>query len=232
MVATILVDRPNIVRRAKVAELLDRFRLGNLSRQRNWLPGILINILRTPPTTAYIAIRDAPRGILFTANSPRFDPRIIEPLSSVAIGSGQAVEAELDRMSDWIFAGDVGNANMEAAALRDAIQGYIDDHGPRSVGGLYPVVRLDASGITRHGYSASIPFDGPTFSLSIGPDERWVQRNEDSGKSITLKHPWEIDFTEYTDDHMFDDLNEALRRFRGRPIESTGATSARNGSGQ
>jgi len=49
MLACIIRDRPNVIERAKVVALMERFRLGKLSYERSWLPQILIKILSTPP---------------------------------------------------------------------------------------------------------------------------------------------------------------------------------------
>ena len=72
--ASVVSDRVNVVERAKVVALMERFRQGTISMQRNWLPGVLVNVPRTPAEVQHVKILDAPFGLLHVMRSPEFRP--------------------------------------------------------------------------------------------------------------------------------------------------------------
>ncbi len=62
MVGAVIPDRPNVIERQKVVEIMERFRFGKLSAQRNWLPGILVDILKTPADVEKVLLKGVPLG--------------------------------------------------------------------------------------------------------------------------------------------------------------------------
>jgi hypothetical protein len=215
MVASVIRSRSNVVERARVIELLDRFRLGKLSHQRSWLPDVLVRILQTPPDCKVVTLAHAPAGLLYTLAAPRFAPRFFRPLSATAIGSGDGAVSQFDIEADWIFAGDVGNPFMETMAIQNSVARHVHESGLTSVGGLFPTLRLSADGMSAHGFSAEIPIGGDKIELRPLPSGRWEQRHHNSGTVIPLQYPWEFDPASVTADLMFDYLRDANKRFAG-----------------
>jgi len=216
LVAATIRDRPNVIERSKVVALMERFRLGQLSHQRSWLPGILVKILSTPADKKFIRLVDVPLGLLCVLRSPDFLPEYLRSLDFHAIGSGESAMAQIDKEADWIFAGDVGNPFVETMALRESVSNFVAENNIATVGGLYPSVRLDSAGVHLIGESAEIPFGGEKIELSVSNSGRWVQRHVNSGTEIPLLFPWEIDFASYRESQTFDYLKEAQERFRGK----------------
>jgi hypothetical protein len=212
MVGSVILDRPNVIDRSKVVEIMERFRLGKLSAQRNWMPNILVDIMKAE--TPYVILSDIPGNLLYYMQSPDFIPQHLAPLEFAAIGSGQDTIIEIDRNADWLFAGDVGNSFMEASALRQTVSSFIEKNSILSVGGMYPVIKIHSKGLELLGHSSQIPVGGPTFELKIESDGRWLQRNSAMGKEIRLLLPWEIDSQKQLKDERFDDLKDALNKFR------------------
>lgn len=215
MVGCVIRDRPNVIERAKVVALMERFRLGKLSYQRSWLPGILVKILSTPAEVQFVRLMDAPLGLLCILRSPDFAPEFLGPLEFGAIGSGEGVVTQGDVEADWIFAGDVGNPFVETMALRECITHFMADNNIPTVGGLYPCVRLDGKGVHLIGENVEIPIGGDKIELKPSQQGRWVQRHVNSGTEIPLKYPWEIDLAQYSENQTFDYLKEAEENFRG-----------------
>lgn len=215
MVASIIPGRPNTIERARVVALMERFRLRQLSHERHWLPGILVEILRTPAEVRHIGLADVPAGLMYVMRSPEFEAQMFEPLQCAAVGSGDLVVTELDREADWIFAGDVGNPYVEAMAVRQCVSGFIREQRIESVGGLFPLVRVDGSGVRRFGHRVEIPVGGEEIELRPDPDGRWTQIHVNSGTEQRILYPWEIDFTKYSESQTFDFLKEAEEKFRG-----------------
>lgn len=211
--ACIIRDRPNVIERAKVVAIMDRFRLGKLSYQRGWLPPILVKILSTPSNITHVRLLDAPLGIIALAKSPESRLEFLASLEFGAIGSGQEVVTQIDQEADWIFAGDVGNPFVETGALRECVSHFVEDHNIPSVGGLFPCIRLDARGVQLIGESVEIPVGGEKIELKPMNRGRWSQLHVNSGTEINLQYPWEIDFTSITENQMFDYLKDAKERF-------------------
>jgi len=219
MIGSVIPEKNNVIERVKVVEIMERFRLGKLSAQRNWLPGILIKILKMPVDKKYIVLSDVPANLLYYMQSPKFVPSFLAPLEYAAIGSGDKVIMDIDRNADWIFAGEVGNSFQESMALRETVSSFIEKNSIISVGGLYPAIKIYKDHIDYLCYSMQIPAGGSTFELSINKDRRWIQKNKLTGKEIKLLFPWEIDPNEYHHDERFDDLKDALSRTKIRTIK-------------
>ena len=222
IVAASLVDRPNVVERSRVVELMERFRLGQLSMQRNWMPEILVRIMMMPASAEHIVLTDLPRGILCALRCPDFVPQFVDPLRYVALGSGETITEEMARVSDWVFAGNVGNSFMEVGALQDAVLSFIDRAGISTIGGMVPVIRVDLEGVTLHGYRVTMPVGGRTIELTVTSQGGWVQRNAESGREIPLLPPWEIDLRTLLSHTAFNDLRDMFREFRGSNVDRDG----------
>jgi hypothetical protein len=215
MVASVIPGRPNRIERAKVVALLERFRLGKLSHQRSWLPDILVRILQTPTAYSSIALTDAPTGLLYVMEAPDFIPKFFGPLESAAIGSGEGALSQFELESDWIFAGDVGNAFVETMAVQTSVASYVHSTGLTSVGGLFPCIRVTAPGVSAQGFSAEIPIGGEKIELKPLATGRWEQHHHNSGTRIELRLPWEFDFRTVRKDRKFDYLRDADTSFAG-----------------
>lgn len=214
MAGSIVLDMVNTVERAKVVEIMERFRLGKLSAQRNWLPGILVDILRTAPDKKYVGLQGIPANLLYYMQPPNFIPYYLGPLEYTAIGSGKDVVVDINKNADWIFASEVGNSFVEAMALRETVNSFLEKHPLISVGGMFPAIKISGDGMEYLCYSSEIPVGGPKFSLSLGSNGRWIQQNNATGKEIRLLLPWEIDPKELQHDNRFDDLKDALQSLR------------------
>lgn len=211
MIASSLHDRHTIVAREDVAAIVRRITSGHSPFQRNWMPGILVKILQTPPTTQLVEIPGTTRGILYTMESPSFVPVPCRPLHFAAIGSGSGALTTVSRNHDMIVAGQPGNTSMESMFLAEAIQEFIRDNGITSVGGLYQIVKVRGRQVEFIGLQSQYPVGGTQIEL-IMRNERLIQRNATTGREMQLLYPWEIPFNE-THSRVFDDLEEAYRRF-------------------
>jgi len=214
MVASVLRDRPNIVERKAVAELVQHIGFEKSPIRRSWMPGILIEILRAPSQYQYVAIPGTSLGLLYVMRSPLFEIESYRSLQFCAIGSGECVYEEVSRYYDGIVAFDPGNSFVEATFFRETIQRFLDEKGIETVGGLYPTLKVTGKGIELIGQSATIPVGGPKIELVI-EENRWIQRNHETGKEIRLLYPWEIRRKDVKDDLVFEDLKEAYQKFRG-----------------
>jgi len=214
MVASVLKDRPNVVDREAVAELVRYISFGKSPVQRNWMPGILVEILKTPDKYRAIAIPGTSRGILYVMRSPSFEVEHYRSLQFAAIGSGESTIEEIVRYHDAILALEPGNALVEALQFCEAIRRFVEERKIRTVGGLYPTLKITGQGTELLGYSTEIPVGGTKIELTIEAGG-WIQRNLTTGKEIKLLLPWEIQDKDSRDDLVFEDLNEAYRQFRG-----------------
>ena len=116
--------------------------------------------------------------------SPEFEPQFFEPLQFAAVGSRDSVFTQLDSEFDWIFAGEAGNPYMEAMAVRDCVSGFIHDHQAESAGGLFPLLRVDGTGVQLFGHRVEIPVDGEIIELRADPDGCWSQIHVNSGTKL------------------------------------------------
>ena len=204
-----------MVERRRVVELMERFRLQTLSMERSWLPGILFQVMTTPPSMEVVPIQGAPAGLLYSLSSPDFLPVYYPPLSAVAIGSGQGASTQIDHQADWVFAGPVGDSGVEGAALRDAVRTFVLDEGTPGVGGLYPTVKVGSAGLEFLTYASEIPAGGTRIELAAPPPGVFEQRNHNTGKVIRLRLPWEVQARSPGARTTFNDLDEAEKVFRG-----------------
>lgn len=211
MVASIITGRPNVIEREKVVKIMNRLMKGESPVQRNWLPGVLVNILKTPANVKYVRLVDQPRCLLYILQPPKFIPQHLMPLDFAAIGSGQEVTIEIDRYHDIIFAGEVGNPFMESLHLTECMRSFIRKQNIETVGGLYPCLKINKDGTKFLGGSSEIPVGGSKINLECDRMGRWIQRNLTTGKTIQLLFPWEA----YKQDGRFDDLDNALESMRG-----------------
>lgn len=179
--------------------------------QRDFIPGTLVNILRTPPDVTHVALRDTAANFLYVMSAPDFRPTFLSPLEYVAVGSDAEVVGEMGRAADWLFAGIPGPF-AEVFALRNVVSRFIEKNGIRSVGGLYPALKVDKGGIRFIGLRAEIPFGGErieaTFDQRTG---RWTQRHLNSGREMPLLYPWEFDGRAFDQPDEFNYLVEAER---------------------
>lgn len=217
MVASVLTDRENIVERQAVVDLVNYIVFGNSPIQRNFIPDILVRILRTLPQdthNTHIQIPGTSMGMLYIMRSPNFEIERINTLSFAAIGSGESVYEEIVRYRDSILALEPGNSFIESTRFRETIRQFIDDRSIETVGGLYPAMKITGRGTEFLGQSITIPVGGTNIQL-IYRDWRWYQRNNTYGREIMLLYPWEIRPETIRRDHTFNDLNIAFREFRG-----------------
>jgi len=226
MVASVVRGRPNVIERSKVAELMNRFCVGQLSMQRNWLPRILLTILSTPAQAKWVALSGVPQNLLYALRSPGFEPEVVHPLGYAALGSGEGVVSEIGSMADWVFAGQVGNISMEAHAFQRALMAFVDKAGIESVGRVFPMLRIDADGIRRIGHSISDPTSGIAIEVLAPPEKRWVLRNTGTGKEMELRFPTDIDFATLSESDVFSEktIYDALRDAIGK-TQGTGPGS-------
>jgi len=206
MVASVVPGYPNIISRQAVVDLMNRIASGKSPIQRNWLPQILVDLVKTPPRYTHIAITGTARGLLYVMQSPHFNVVGYPPLKYVAIGSGHGAFKQIEDHHDIILAGDVGNSPTEAHMLRDAVWSFITQSAVQDVGGLFPVLKVSERGTEHLGFSVEIPVGGTQIELLADTQGVWTQRNVTTGKTIPLRLPWDVDWRAVTDDHRFDDL--------------------------
>ena len=190
---------------------MQRFMDGSLSAQRNWLPGILVKILRVPVETELINISDYPRVVLYALERPDFAPVHCDTLDYIAIGSGEDVQSQIDLEADAIFALEPGNLFVEAMALRQCVSEYMVRAGIESVGGLFPCVKAERDGVVDSGFRTQIPAGGTQIELALDGRGNWIQRNLTTGRTLELQRPWEVDPRKHLRSDRFDDLIEAKR---------------------
>jgi len=91
MVGSVVPGLWNLIERQKVVEIMERLRLGTSPIQRSWIPGILVEILKTPPSSRGARLEGVPRGVLYRMDYPDFRPKLFKPLEYAAIGIGEEV---------------------------------------------------------------------------------------------------------------------------------------------
>lgn len=215
MIGSILRDRRNIVERKAVVELANHIFFGKSPIKRNWIPGFIVEFLKIPDRYKLIEIPNTCRNILYTLASPNFEIRPYAPLQYTAIGSGASCLEQIHIYNDSIFALDPGNSFVESSQFRQIIQNFIDEMGITSVGGLYPVLKITGKGVEHLGMGTEIPVGGTRIELSF-QSGRWIQRNVTDGKELPLLMPWEFMKINAFKETTFNDLSDAMKRFRGR----------------
>jgi hypothetical protein len=218
MVGSVITDRPNVVERQKVAELLQTISFGNPRVKRSFIPDIVVRIMMTPAEATMIAIPGSVRGLLYTLHSPDFVPKQHAPLGYCAVGSGQGAVREIADTADWLLAGEPGNDLIESMALTDAVSEFIAAEEIEGVGGMYTCIKLDQRGVSCLGHKWGFP--GQRVSIQFDQSTgRWLQKNEATGKEIQLMHPWEIEPRSIKADQRFDDWEDAVRAFNPRRLQ-------------
>lgn len=202
MVASCLLGRLNVVEREAVVRLMNQF----IAKKRTWGPAILAQLLMVPPQCSQIAIPGTCCGLLYTMHAPDFQPRLYRPLQFVAIGSGRCLEEDIEEKQDMIFACDPGNYHMEGIWFREAIQRFLKRKNVPSVGGLFPVMKVDRNGVLCLGQRTRSTPSGLHVEL-IPADDGWIQTNCVTGKQIKLVNPWEVD-AQLSSSRTVDDLRK------------------------
>ncbi len=213
MVASVLKGRPNVVERKAVVDLVKYIGFDKSPIKRNFMPSILIEILKTSNRFKLVKIPGTSQGMLYVLASPAFKIIPYNPLQFAAIGSGESSVQEIARYHDAILALDPGNSFVEGSQFRQVIQNFIQEKGIESVGGLYPAVKVSGNGIEHLAISQTIPAGGTRIELAF-QSGRWLQRNVTTGKEIPILMPWEFLKIQPSINNKFDDLIEAFKHFR------------------
>jgi hypothetical protein len=213
MIASVIRGRPNIVDRETVVELVKYICFGDSPTKRNFMPSVLIEILKLPSTVKKVAIPGTCTGMLYVLHSPSFEIKAYRPLQFVAIGSGESSIEEITKYKDSISALEPGNSFVESSQFRQVIQNSIDERKIKSVGGLYPVLKVTGKGVEHIGMGMEIPVGGTRIEL-VFDGGRWIQKNLATGKQIPILMPWEFLKNGYTKAHTFNDLTDTFREFR------------------
>lgn len=214
VLAAINPYRENFVERQRVLDLFKRAASPDAAMQRNWMPGIVMEILRFPPEAMYVGIGGTGLVRLAIMRSPDFEPEFQPSLTCIAIGSGGGASVELERTADWIF---TSGADMTAKmGMQSAVHDFAVQNDIGSVGGMYPCIKLDRAGL--HALGSSVA-DFGTYDVAIVPEAktgRWVQENRMTGKRQPLLLPWEVLSSIPKSDARFDDYREAIEAFNPR----------------
>ncbi len=166
VVASALRDRINFVERAAVVGLVRRIGFSESPIRRNWMPSVSVEILKTDPKYTHVGIPGTSAGLLYVMRAPHFTPEHHKPLQFVAVGSGEGAFHEIAKLYDMIVAGDPGNASVETMWFRTAIEDFIEENAIRSVGGLYPVIKVTGRDDQMIGLSTEIPVGGTRIELA------------------------------------------------------------------
>lgn len=215
MIASVLKDHRNIVRRKAVVDLVKYIMFGHSPVNRNYIPDFLVQFLKIPDKYEWIEIPNTCRSLLYTLASPNFEKKFYAPLQYTAIGSGESCLEQIERYHDTLFALNPGNSFVESSQFRQIVQNFIDEKCIRSVGGLYPVIKITGRGIEHLGECTEIPVGGTKIDLSF-QGGRWIQRNVTEGKEIPIIMPWELTKRKSLKPLEFDDLSDAMKRFRDK----------------
>ena len=213
MIASVIKGRPNVVDRNAVEELVKYICFGHSPIKRNFIPNILIDIMRDPSKSQYVPIQRTCMGLMYVLASPAFQIRAYSPLQFAAIGSGESVIEEITNYQDSILALDPGNSFVESSQFRQAIQRFIDERKIQSVGGLYPVLKVTGRGVEHITMGTEIPVGGTRLELTF-ENGRWIQKNLSTGKQIPILMPWELVKDGIPKAQTFNDLSEAYRHFK------------------
>ena len=186
MVASVLKDRPNVVERKAVVELVNYIAFGKSPISRNFMPNILIEILKIPDKYKWVTIPGTSQGLLYVLSSPTFEIKPYYPLQFAAIGSGESSIQEIALYHDAILALDPGNSFVEGSQFRQVIRNFIEEKGIKSVGGLYPTLKVSGNGVEHLTMSATIPVGGTKIELAFQSGQ-WLQRNVTTEKKYLFK---------------------------------------------
>jgi hypothetical protein len=153
---------------------------------------VVVQLLSTPPEAKLIGI-PVPRNLLYRLDSPHFEPQRYMPLRFVAIGSGEKLKDKIGGLRDMIFASDVGNYHMEAMWLSTAMESFLKEVDEKTVGGSFPMMKLEYGGVRWLGRNSKGHFPGG-YDIRLEPTSEgsWIQKNLVTGKEMPLVPPWEI----------------------------------------
>lgn len=214
MIASVIKGRPNVVERKVVEELVKYIGFGHSPIKRNFIPGIMIEILKLPSNVQWVTIPGTCMGMLYVLASPNFQMRFYSPLQFAAIGSGESAIEEITKYQDAILALDIGNSFVESSQFRQTIQHFIDERKIKSVGGLYPVLKVTGRGVEHITMGTEIPVGGTRIELAF-ENNRWIQKNLSTGKQVPILMPWEFVKNGIIKAQTFNDLSDAYRHFKG-----------------
>lgn len=211
MVGSVIPGRQNLVERARAVNLVKAILEGQGAIQRNWVPDHLMAPLFSPPVQKMIPLQGSVANVLYVMRSPDFSPEFIKPLEYAAIGSGEASVEAIKEYADWILGGPPGDLGAKLG-LTDAVSQFVAEHDVRSVGGMYPCMKIDEKGVGYLGGSQRFPL----YEVSLRYDpamHRWIQKNHTTGKEVTLLHPPEVISSPANIHRTFNDMREALEHF-------------------
>jgi len=214
MIASVIKGCPNVVERKAVEELVETIGFGHSPIQRNFMPGILIEIMKVPSKFKWVTIPGACMGILYVLASPTFQIKAYRPLQFAAIGSGESSIEEITKYQDAILALHPGNSFVESSQFRQVIQRFIDERKIKSVGGLYPVLKVTGNGVEHITMGTEIPVGGTRLELAF-EGGRWIHKYLSTGKQIPILMPWEFVKNGTMKAQTFNDLSGAFRHFKG-----------------
>lgn len=216
MVASALFCRPNVIERARVAEVLKKGKEKPNSIGQKFFPAWFVQVLSTPPECQYVRMVDMPLTRIYAMRSPDFRPECLKPLQIAAIGSGQMAKTYIEDVHRAILASD---GWMQAFWLRQAIRDCVYNEKIESVGGLYPVIKVKGTRFEFLTESAEVPVGGTKIELDY-ENHVWVQKNLTTGKCVPLVPPWQVK-QNYVKSEKFDDLECA----HGRTWNGVGGAS-------
>jgi len=209
LVGSTIPSHGNIIERQAVVDLVNyMFFSKDRKIKSGWFDAKIIGLLNTPQDAELIGIQ-APRNLLYRLDSPDFIPRRYMPLKFVAIGSGEKLKEKIASIREMIFAAHVGNYHMEAMWLCTAMESFLKEVDEQTVGGLFPMMKLEWGRVMRLGQNSKGYFPGG-YDIRLEPmeDGSWVQKNLVTGKEIFLIPPWEIE--EPSRSMKFDDFRYGM----------------------
>jgi hypothetical protein len=115
------------------------------------------------------------------------------PLHFVAIGSGEKLKEKVASIREMIFAAPRWQLPHGVDVARDCYGELFERCDEKTVGGLFPMVKLEWGCVMRLGQNSKGFFPGG-YEIRLEPmsDGSWVQKNLVTGKEIPLLPPWEI----------------------------------------
>ena len=72
MVAAVRRDKPNVVERQKIVDILKTIAAGNASIQRNFIPDVVVRMMWMPSSATHVPIPGTVQGILCNTGSLKF----------------------------------------------------------------------------------------------------------------------------------------------------------------
>lgn len=162
-----------------------------------YISGNIINALQKSDPNKSCFDTGFPVCILVAISFPKEIVKYRETIGGMAIGSGQFIEEFITRQNDldFLMYWDMNNGiNSLSSTLKSIIQEKIIESGEKTVGGLYQVVLVTASGADLYGYSTDIynP-DGTIAGYSMQPThDGWIQKDTTTGKIIRVVTPEKV----------------------------------------